>query len=70
MTSFQVSRLCTPPSGAADSAENTSEQGLTLAHFPGQLETTLGPGNSETTQRIPQKVLTLSREVDECKPCL
>jgi len=56
-------------------------QGLTLAHFPAQpmpfwsvsrfvssLSRVMTHPSTEGTKRIPQKVLTLSRNVDECKP--
>jgi hypothetical protein len=43
-------------------------QGLTLVHFLGQPETFLTLKLHETTQRIPQKALMMSRKVDECKP--
>jgi hypothetical protein len=49
-------------------------QGLTLAHFATQLEpyltrkNTLYTLNTPNAPRIPQKALTLSRKVNECKP--
>jgi len=43
-------------------------QGLTLVHFSAQPEPFLSLKYTETTQRVPQKVLTSSRKVDEFKP--
>jgi len=45
-----------------------SWQGLTLVHFPAQPEPFLSLQLYETTQRIPQEVLTSSRSVDKCTP--
>ena len=65
------------PAGSA----GTSMQGLTLAHFLAQPKPFWSVSRfvfslwrvttrifNDVTQCIPQKVLTLSREVDECKP--
>jgi len=46
----------------------TSHQGLTLVHFSPPSEPFLSLTSTETTQRLPQKVLTSSRKVDEFKP--
>ena len=43
-------------------------QGLPLVHFSRQPEPFLSPKPTQTTQRVPQKVLTSRREVDECTP--
>ena len=40
----------------------------TRVHFSAQPEPFLSRKYTETTQRVPQKVLTSSRKVDECKP--
>jgi hypothetical protein len=41
---------------------------LTLVHFSAQPEPFLSLKFTETTQRVPQTVLTASREVHECEP--
>ena len=50
------------------SSAQCSRHGLTLVHFSSEHEPSLSMKLHETNQRIPQKVLTLSREVDGCKP--
>ena len=42
--------------------------GLTLVHFSLQPDPLLSMKSHDTTKRIPQKVLTLSQQVDELKP--
>jgi hypothetical protein len=43
-------------------------QGLPPVHFSAQPEPFSSLNLTEFTQRVPHKVLTSSREVDECKP--
>jgi len=46
----------------------TPSQGLTLVHFPAQSKPFMPPKPMKSTQRMPQKMFTLSRKVVECKP--
>jgi hypothetical protein len=65
MASYDVSSTLheSLPPGAA----GAGRQGLTLVHFSDQPETFLLTGTLETAQRVPQMVLTLSREVEKCQ---
>jgi hypothetical protein len=50
----------------ADAADTRARQGLPLVLFSAQPEPLLSLKSTDTTQRVPQKVLTTSRKLDEC----